>query len=71
MSEQPERVVGVRSEPTLVTPPKYGPPPGSNVSAEKWRSLSRKDRRAALREAAAQLNHNRRRRVVAIQREDD
>jgi hypothetical protein len=48
------RRVGVQSEPVAYTPPKYGPPPG--VAAEKWRGMSRADRRAHLRAMARTIN---------------
>ena len=51
---QPERPVGIQAVPTLVTPPKYGPPPG--FSPEKWRTMSRANRRAELRNMARTIN---------------
>lgn len=54
MSEQPEREVGIRAAPVAYTPPKYGPPPG--VSAEKWRTMNRAQRRDQLKAIAKSIN---------------
>jgi hypothetical protein len=48
------RPVGIQSVPTLVTPPKYGPPPG--FSAEKWRGMNRAERREQLKAVAHTIN---------------
>lgn len=48
------REVGPQAVPTLVSPPKYGPPPG--FSAEKWRGMNRAERRAQLKAVAHTIN---------------
>lgn len=48
------REVGIQSVPTLVTPPKYGPPSG--FSAEKWRGMNRAQRREQLKAVAHAVN---------------
>lgn len=53
-ADQAPRHIGLVHEPTLGTPPKYGPPPG--FSPEKWRGMSRADRRVALRTIARAVN---------------
>lgn len=49
-----ERPVGPQAVPTLVTPPKYGPPPG--FPAEKWRTMNRAQRREQLKSVARAVN---------------
>ena len=48
------RAVGVQAAPVAYTPPKYGPPPG--VSAEKWRTMNRAQRRDQLKAIAKSVN---------------
>jgi len=53
-ADQAARLIGVQAVPVAYMPPKYGPPPG--VSAEKWRTMNRAQRRDQLKAIAKSIN---------------